>query len=302
MSKITLVVMAAGLGSRFGGMKQIAPVDDQGHIIMDFSIFDALRAGFDKVVCIIRPENEADFHEALGKKIARQANLEYAYQTLEMLPEGFSLPEGRKKPWGTAHAVLCAADHIPGAFAAINADDFYGRGAFDAIANFLRADGPENLHAMVGYNIENTLTENGYVSRGVCSTDAAGMLSGIVERTHIEKRPGGAAYIEDSVETFVPAGTVVSMNMWGFRHSILDAMRTQFVDFLQNDLPRNPEKAEFFLPSVPNRLIREGKAQVRMLNTTERWYGVTYAQDMPTVQSAIARMKAEGIYPERLWG
>ncbi len=302
MQELTLVVMAAGLGSRFGGMKQIAPVDREGDIIMDFSIFDALRAGFDRIVCVIRPENEKDFHEALGRRIARKAQLEYAYQTLDMLPEGFALPEGRKKPWGTAHAVLCAADKIPGPFAAINADDFYGRGAFAAIAEFLRAPGDENIHAMVGYNVENTLTENGYVSRGVCAVDADGMLQGITERVHIEKRPGGAAFLENGQETFIPAGTVVSMNMWGFRHNILDAMRTQFVDFLTDDLPHNPEKAEYYLPAVPNRLIREGKARVKMLNTAERWYGVTYSEDMPTVQAAIAAMKAQGVYPAELWG
>lgn len=302
MNKPTLVIMAAGMGSRFGGCKQITPVDDAGHVIMDYSIYDALQAGFGKIVCVIKPEMEADFRAVIGDRIAKKADVAYAYQTIDRLPEGYSVPEGRLKPWGTAHAVLCAADEIEGDFAAINADDFYGRGAFRAAADFLRGDHAENEHAMVGYLIENTLTENGYVSRGVCEGDSDGMLRVITERVHIEPRPGGAAYIEEGEgEVFIPAGTRVSMNMWAFSHSILDEMRERFITFLNTRAVENPLKAEYYLPSVPDTLIREGKARVHLLETKERWYGVTYHEDLAAVQAAMARLRAQGVYPEKLW-
>lgn len=302
MNKPTLVIMAAGMGSRFGGCKQITPVDEAGHVIMDYSIYDALQAGFGKIVCVIKPEMEADFRAVIGDRIAKKADVAYAYQTIDRLPEGYSVPEGRVKPWGTAHAVLCAADEIEGDFAAINADDFYGRGAFRAAADFLRGDHAENEHAMVGYLIENTLTENGYVSRGVCEGDSDGMLRVITERVHIEPRPGGAAYIEEGEgEVFIPAGTRVSMNMWAFSHSILDEMRERFITFLNTRAVENPLKAEYYLPSVPDALIREGKARVHLLETKERWYGVTYHEDLAAVQAAMARLRAQGVYPEKLW-
>ena len=302
MNKPTLVIMAAGMGSRFGGCKQITPVDEAGHVIMDYSIYDALQAGFGKIVCVIKPEMEADFRAVIGDRIAKKADVAYAYQTIDRLPEGYSVPEGRVKPWGTAHAVLCAADEIEGDFAAINADDFYGRGAFRAAADFLRGDHAENEHAMVGYLIENTLTENGYVSRGVCEGDSDGMLRVITERVHIEPRPGGAAYIEEGEgEVFIPAGTRVSMNMWAFSHSILDEMRERFITFLNTRAVENPLKAEYYLPSVPDALIREGRARVHLLETKERWYGVTYHEDLAAVQAAMARLRAQGVYPEKLW-
>lgn len=302
MNKPTLVIMAAGMGSRFGGCKQITPVDEAGHVIMDYSIYDALQAGFGKIVCVIKPEMEADFRAVIGDRIAKKADVAYAYQTIDRLPKGYSVPEGRVKPWGTAHAVLCAADEIEGDFAAINADDFYGRGAFRAAADFLRGDHAENEHAMVGYLIENTLTENGYVSRGVCEGDSDGMLRVITERVHIEPRPGGAAYIEEGEgEVFIPAGTRVSMNMWAFSHSILDEMRKRFITFLNTRAVENPTKAEYYLPSVPDALIREGKARVHLLETKERWYGVTYHEDLAAVQAAMARLRAQGVYPEKLW-
>ena len=303
MNKPTLVIMAAGMGSRFGGNKQITPVDDAGHIIIDYSIFDAVRAGFGRVVCVIKPEMEADFHRAIGARIAEKVDLRYASQTLDALPAGFEVPEGRQKPWGTAHAVLCALDKVEGRFAAINADDFYGRGAFEAAAAFLSAEGDEDEHAMVGYRIENTLTENGSGSRGVCEADAEGFLTGVTERTKIVRREGGAAFTEDDGAswTFIPAGTPVSMNLWAFRRGILEAFPRMFADFLRESVPGNPLKCEYYLPSVPNRLIQEGKARVRLLHTDERWYGMTYREDIDAVKSAIARMKADGIYPERLW-
>ena len=303
-NKLTLVIMAAGMGSRFGGNKQIEPVDDAGHIIIDFSIYDALRAGFGKVVCVIKPEMEADFHRAIGDAIARHVELEYAYQTIDArLPAGFAIPEGRTKPWGTGHAVLCALDRIDGPFAVINADDFYGRDAFRVAAEFLRADADANEHAMVGYNIENTLTENGTVSRGVCAGDADGFLTDITERTVIEPREGGAAYTEDGGAswTFIPAGTPVSMNLWAFRSGVLEAFGRMFADFLESDVPKNPVKAEFYLPNVPKRMIAEGRARVRLLHTTERWYGMTYREDAEKVRAAIRAMKESGVYPQKLW-
>lgn len=302
MKKPTLVIMAAGMGSRFGGCKQITPVDDMGHIIIDYSIYDALRAGFGKVVCVIKPEMEADFHAAIGCRIARVADLRYAYQTIDRLPEGFSVPEGRAKPWGTAHAVLCAAEEIEGDFAAINADDYYGATAFDAACRFLTGAHGQNEHAMVGYRIENTLTENGYVSRGVCDVNPDGTLRSITECLRIEPRAGGAAYLgEDGTEVFIPAGTLVSMNLWAFSHSMLDALRQRFETFLGTKAVENPLKAEYFLPSVPDALIHEGRASVRVLDTRERWYGVTYREDLESVKAAMERMRAEGLYPEKLW-
>ena len=302
MNKPTLVIMAAGLGSRFGGCKQITPVDDRGHVIIDYSIYDALRAGFGRIVCVIKPEMEADFRAAIGDRIAKHAELVYAYQTLDRLPEGFAVPEGRVKPWGTAHAVLCAADAIEGDFAAINADDYYGPGAFRLACDFLAAPHDGGDHAMVGYRIENTLTENGHVSRGVCSVDENGMLRSIDERLRIEPREGGAAFTEDGENySFIPAGTKVSMNLWAFRHGILDEMKQRFVNVLNTNAVENPLKAEFYLPSVPDALIREGKARVRVLETGERWYGVTYREDLEKVQTAMAEMRQNNVYPEKLW-
>ena len=302
-SKPTLVIMAAGMGSRFGGNKQIAPVDDAGHIIIDFSIYDAVRAGFGKVVCVIKPEMEADFRRAIGDNIARHVELKYAYQTLDNIPAGFAIPEGRAKPWGTGHATLCALKEVDGPFAVINADDFYGRDAFRAAAEFLLAGGDENEHAMVGYNIENTLTENGTVSRGVCAGDAEGYLTDITERTVIEPREGGAAFTEDGGAswTFIHAGTPVSMNLWAFRSGVLEAFPRMFEDFLKNDVPKNPMKAEFYLPNVPKGLIAEGRGRVRLLKTNERWYGMTYREDAEKVRAAIRAMKDAGVYPEKLW-
>ena len=303
MNKPTLIIMAAGMGSRFGGNKQITPVDDAGHLIIDFSIYDAVRAGFGRVICVIKPEMEADFRRAIGDRVARRVELRYAYQQLTALPEGFTVPEGRTKPWGTGHAVLCALPQVEGPFAVINADDFYGRTAFEAAARFLTAEGDANEHAMVGYNIENTLTENGSVSRGVCAADGEGYLTDVVERTRIEPRPGGAAFTEDdgATWTFVPAGTPVSMNLWAFRSGVLEAFPRMFEAFLREGARANPLKAEFYLPSVPRELIRTGAGRVRLLTTGERWYGVTYREDAARVRKALADMKAAGVYPENLW-
>ena len=303
MNKPTLVIMAAGMGSRFGGCKQITPVDDAGHIIIDYSIFDAMRAGFGRVICVIKPEMEADFRAAIGDRIAARVDLRYAYQTLDRLPEGFSVPEGRTKPWGTAHAAMCALDQVEGPFAVINADDFYGRGALAAAGAFLAAAGDPDEHAMVGYRVENTLTENGSVSRGVCAADAEGYLVDIVERLRIESREGRAAYTEDGGETWtaIPDGTPVSMNLWAFRPGVVPAFGEGFRAFLTDTVPGNPLKADYYLPYVPKALIASGRARVRVLPTDERWYGMTYREDIDAVRAAIADMKRRGVYPERLW-
>ena len=278
-------------------------MDDAGHILIDFSIFDAVRAGFDRLVCIIKPEMEQEFHEVIGCRIAPFVELEYAFQRPDVLPEGVAIPEGRTTPWGTAHAVLCAKEQIHTPFAVINADDFYGRTAFEAIYRFLNENQGENEHAMVGYRIETTLTENGSVARGVCATDGQGYLAGITERTKLEPRPGGAAFTEDGQEyTFVPAGTKVSMNLWGFQPSILREIEKRFPAWLQEKLPVNPLKCEYYLPLIPNALIQEKRGSVRLLDTQVKWYGVTYREDMPKVRTAIAEMTRQGVYPEALWG
>ena len=300
--KPVLVIMAAGMGSRFGGLKQITPVDDAGHILMDYSIFDAMRAGFGRVVLIIKPELEADFTNLILSRLSGEVQVDFAYQTPDRLPEGFSVPEGRVKPWGTAHAVLCAREKIDAPFCVINADDFYGRTSFESIAQFLTTEASPSAHAMVGYRIENTLTENGHVARGICQTDEHSMLVSVTERTHIEPREGGAAYTEDGEHfTFVPAGPNVSMNMWGFHTTILDEIDARFVPWLRENLPVNPLKCEYFLPLIPNQLLKEGKATVKVLPTHERWYGMTYANDMPNIRAALASMRESGLYPEHLW-
>lgn len=303
MNAPTLVIMAAGMGSRFGGLKQMTPVDKQGNFIMDYSIFDAIRAGFGKVVCVIKEEMRQDFEEKIGSRVRSHVELAYAYQSTDRIPEGFSVPEGRVKPWGTGHAVLCAAGEISGPFAVINADDFYGYEAFRAMAEFLKQPLDDSAQAMVGYRLKNTLTENGSVSRGVCETDEHGYLTSITERTRIESRPDGPAYTEDG-ETWVPLSpdTPVSMNMWGFRQPVLALMETMFRAFLETTVPGNPMKAEFYLPSVPNRMIETGTGTVRVLTTDTKWYGVTYKEDLPGVVEALANMAEDGTYPDSLWG
>lgn len=305
MDKPVLVIMAAGMGSRYGGLKQIDPIDEQGHIIMDFSIFDAKRAGFEKVVFIIKKENEADFKEAIGNRIAKEIEVAYAYQDLHNIPEGFEVPEGRVKPWGTAHAVLSAIDEINGPFAVINADDYYGRDAFHKIFKFLtrNQDDDKYRYAMVGYKLENTLTENGHVARGICTTDENDHLVKVVERTRIERKGDGAAYTEDDGETWVPVATdsIVSMNLWGFSASFLQEIKDGFAAFLEEGLKSNPMKCEYFLPSVVTNLLEADKATVTVLTSQDRWYGVTYKEDKPVVVNAIQSMKDNGVYPPEVW-
>lgn len=301
MRNPVLVIMAAGMGSRFGGLKQIAPVDDQGHIIIDFSLFDAWRAGFRDVVFIIKPELETSFREAIGDRMEQYFRVSYVHQTLDKLPEGFSVPEGRTKPWGTGHAIACCKDVVDGPFAVINADDFYGPTAFSTVYNFLRENEQENRYAMVGYRLRNTVTEHGSVARGVCQVEN-GLLTGITERTKIYKRGEDAAYTEDG-ETFVdlPGDTMVSMNLWGFTARMLEELVTRFPAFLTENLAENPLKCEYFLPSVVDAQIKGGTAAVQVLPCEEVWYGVTYREDLASVKSAIAEMKKNGIYEEGLW-
>ncbi len=302
MIKPTLVIMAAGMGSRYGGLKQIDPVDAQGHIIMDFSIYDAMAAGFEKVVFIIKRANEQVFKESIGNRVSQKIQVEYVYQELAKIPEGFEVPEGREKPFGTGHAILCCKDVLDGPFVVINADDYYGKHAYQAIYDYLmnHQDDEKYRYTMVGYSLKNTLTENGHVARGICKTDAEGFLREIVERTHIEKRGEGAAFTEDDGNTWTEVSTdsIVSMNMWGFSKSLLKELEIGFKDFLQNELPKNPLNAEYFLPTAVGKLLKEEKASVRVLTSEDKWYGVTYKEDKKMVVDAIAGLKDQGLYPE----
>lgn len=300
MQEPTLVILAAGMGSRFGGLKQITAVDDHGHAIIDFSMFDAYRAGFRKVAFIIKHEIEEDFKATVGHRAEKYFDVKYVYQQLDCLPEGYDIPEGRIKPWGTGHAVSCCAGVVDGPFAVINADDFYGPAAFSALYDFLSQDRPENEHAMVAYLLRNTVTENGHVARGICQVEN-GCLTDVVERTHIEKRGSDAAYTEDG-ESFVPLSgdTQVSMNCWGFGKSMLDELVRRFPVWLDDNLPVNPLKCEYFLPFVANALIKEGHGTVRVLDCAETWYGITYKDDLQSVIDAIRDMRSRGIYPEAL--
>lgn len=305
MKKPVLVVMAAGMGSRFGGMKQITPIDEDGHILMDFSIYDAKKAGVEEVIFIIKKENENDFKNIIGNRLEKYMKVSYVYQDLYNLPEGFSVPEGRVKPWGTGHAVLSCLNHIDGPFIVINADDYYGAHAFQLIYSQLcnTRDDSQYHYSMVGYVLENTLTENGHVARGICNMNGAGHLTQIHERTFIEKHNDKTEYTEDGGKTWItiPAGSTVSMNMWGFHQSILTELNNRFAAFLKKGLKENPLKCEYFLPEVVSSLITEGKADVYVLKSRDRWYGITYKEDKETVVNAIRKLKEEGVYPQKLW-
>ena len=305
MKKPVLVIMAAGMGSRYGGLKQIDPVDAKGRIIMDFSIFDAKRAGFEKVIFIIKKEQEDLFREAVGDRVSEYMEVSYAYQEINNIPAGFQVPEGRVKPWGTAHAVLSCIDQIDGPFAVINADDYYGQEAFKLIYDYLASheDDEKYRYTMVGYHLGNTVTDNGHVARGICDMNENGELVAIHERTRIEKRDGGIAFTEDDGETWtsVPADATVSMNMWGFTKSILTEIKEGFPAFLEEGLQSNPMKCEYFLPTVVSDLLGEDRATVAVLKSADKWYGVTYKEDKPVVVAAIKRMKEEGLYPVHLW-
>lgn len=300
MKEPTLVILAAGMGSRFGGLKQITAVDEHGHAIIDFSLYDAYRAGFRKVVFIIKHEIEEDFKNAIGRRMEKYFDVKYAYQQLDMLPEGYSVPPTRTKPWGTGHAVLCSKDLVDGPFAVINADDYYGRSAYQSLYDFLAADRPENEHTMVAYLLKNTVTENGSVARGICQVEN-GYLTDVVERTKIFKDGKDAKFTEDGENFYPLSGDVpVSMNCWAFSHSMFEELESRFPSWLDVNLPGNPEKCEYFLPFVVNDMIKAGKGKIRVLNCHEAWYGITYKEDMDSVVNAIKNMRAEGIYPDAL--
>ena len=321
-SRPSLVVMAAGIGSRYGGLKQVDPIGPSGEIILDYSVYDAIRAGFGKVVFVIRREIESDFRDTVGRNVEPHIETAYAFQELNALPEGFSVPPERKKPWGTAHALLCARGEVPGAFAAINADDFYGAGAYAAIGKHLaRADaggeagagggsvgdadsggsGSVAEYSMAGYLLKNTLSEHGHVSRGVCEVTADGFLLGIVERETIRLFPDGVKYEgPDGAWTPIPAESTVSMNIWGFAAGFFEHLDAGFREFLTRDV--DTPGAECYLPAVVNHLIDEGRARVRVLPTDERWFGITYREDMPAARDAIRQRVDAGVYPEKLWG
>ena len=301
MKNPELVIMAAGMGSRYGGLKQIDKIDDDGHIIIDYSIYDAIKAGFRDVTFIIKKEIEKDFREVMDAHLCgKNINVKYVYQELDKLPEGFSVPEGRRKPWGTAHALLCCLGTVDAPFAVINADDYYGANAFKKIYEFLKNTNDEGKYhyAMVGYRIKNTVTEQGTVSRGICIGDENDMLTSIVERTKIGINNGNIYYTEDDKDYELDPNTLVSMNLWGFTPSYLEECNARFAKFLSENLPKNPEKCEFFLPSVVAELIDEGKADVKILDNTDKWYGVTYKEDKETVVNAFREFKKNGIYPE----
>lgn len=302
--KPVLVVMAAGMGSRYGGLKQIDPVGSQGEAILDFSIYDAHQAGFDTVVIIIKEAIREDFMQTVGKRLEKApVEIRYAYQELDNLPEGYTVPQGRTKPWGTSHAVLCAAEAIDGApFAVINADDYYGKSAFRVIYEYLSACTDPNDYCMVGYELSKTVTQNGSVARGVCVADENGYLTEITERTRIEKYPGGIHFTEDGETwTELAPDTTVSMNLWGFMPGFLEEIKTRFSAFLDKALVENPLKGEYFLPLPIAQLLHEKKATVKILTSPDRWFGVTYAADKPVVVEALKVMTQEGKYPDGLW-
>jgi NDP-sugar pyrophosphorylase family protein len=302
--KPVLVVMAAGMGSRYGGLKQIDPVGSHGEAILDYSLFDAHEAGFETAVIIIKEAIKKDFMETVGKRLANcPMEIRYAYQEMnKALPQGFAIPEGRTKPWGTSHAVLCAREEIGDApFAVINSDDYYGKQSFREIYNFLCGTSGTDF-CMVGYQLGKTVTDNGSVARGVCQTNEAGYLTAIVERTRIEKYENGIHFTVDGENwEDLAADTPVSMNMWGYTPAFLEEIAARFPKFIAEEVPNNPAKAEMYLPMTVGELLFEGKATVKVLRTADQWFGVTYAADKPVVVAALKAMAEEGQYPDGLW-
>ena len=304
MDRPVLAVMAAGMGSRYKGLKQIDPVGKSGEIIIDFSLYDAWKAGFQKVVFIIKEELEDSFRQVIGDKVSKFMEVEYAFQSLEDLPDGYSVPNGRVRPWGTGHAVLSCRNLIKGPFAVINADDYYGKKAYQLIYDYLlnNHDDEKYRYAMVGYTLENTMTDHGHVARGVCEVSEDGYLDDINERTRIENRNGKSQYTLDGENwTTITEGSIVSMNLWGFTSSFLTELEKKFPIFLNRSLKEDPLKGEFFLPSVVDSLLKENKATVKVLHTPDKWYGVTYREDKPVVAAALQLMQDSGVYPQKLW-
>ena len=302
MKEPTLVIMAGGLGSRYGGLKQIDPVTDAGEIILDFSLYDAFMAGFKKAVIVIKEEYLQDFRDIFDQRAGKYMEIEYAFQKLDDIPEGYTVPEGREKPWGTGHAIMTARDHVDGPFAVINADDYYGPTAFQTIYDFLSQVDEEGKFTMVAYNLKNTITENGHVSRGVCTVSDDHYLTDIVERTKIMRRGDKIAYTEDE-ENWVELAedTPVSMNFWGYTRNMMDELVARFSEFLDESLVSNPLKGEYLIPKVTDQLICEGKATCKVLESKDKWYGVTYREDKDSVSNALQSMKDKGLYPDILW-
>lgn len=299
MANPVLVVMAAGMGSRYGGLKQIDPVGPNGQIIMHYSIYDAWKAGFRRVVFIIKEELLDAFRERIGNAAEKLMQVDYVFQSPDKLPEGCTMPEGRTKPLGTGHAVYCVRGVVSEPFAVINADDFYGAQAFQCLYDYLKdaQDDDKYRYCMVGYRVENTLTENGTVSRGICEADENGYLADIVERTAISRDANGV--ISDPEAGEIAEGTLVSMNMWGFTPSFLDELETGLRTFMTDELPKNPAKGEYYLPFAVDHLIQNGQATAKVLQTSAQWYGVTYKEDKPVVVDALRRMTEAGLYPAK---
>lgn len=300
MSKATLVVLAAGMGSRYGGLKQIDPIGPNGEVILELSAFDAIKAGFDRIVFIIKKEIEKDFKEAIGDKISKAVEVEYVFQDIHALPEGYSVPEGRVKPWGTAHALLCCKDVLDGPFAVINADDYYGQTCFQSLYDFLVTNEEENQYAMIGYVLSNTLTDNGTVARGVCILED-GKLAGVRELTKIGYEGDKVVNSENGESEELDPQSLVSMNMWGFTTKFVKEVENRFVNFLETTAKEDPMKGEFYIPKVVDALIREGSASVKVMSSQDKWYGVTYQEDKPMVKEGIKSLMDRGLYPEKLW-
>lgn len=301
MSQPTLVILAAGMGSRYGGMKQIDGVGNHGEPIIEFSIYDAKQSGFENVVLIIKREHEEAFRQALTNKLEGKINVRFAYQDMCNIPEGFTVPEGRVKPWGTTHALLACKGIVDGPFAIINADDFYGRDAYKVIYDFLTTEVKDNQYAMVGYPCINTLTDNGTVTRGLCQEDENKCLASIVEIQKIAKKDGHAVYEDNGEWKEISDNSLVSMNFWGFTPAIFKDMEGIFAKFLQEHLEENPLKCEHVIPTAVGTLVAENKCSVKMLSSKDAWFGVTYKEDKPNVMQKIQEMKDAGIYPDQLW-
>lgn len=297
--KPTLLILAAGMGSRYGGLKQMDPIGPSGEAIMDYSIYDAKRAGFGKIVFVIRPDIESDFKEMFLDKLNGHIDVDYVFQEKDMLPEGFELPEGRQKPWGTAHAMLVAEEKIDTPFAVINADDYYGVESYKVMADFLTSGKEDDIYSMVGFQLDKTLSEHGCVSRGICEKGEDGYLSEVIERTDICLKEKEIYYNEGDEKFSLKGNEIVSMNFWGFYPNVFGHLNRYFIEFL--DEKGDQPKSEFFIPLAATNLIDEGFAKFEVLESKASWFGVTYPQDRPFVVEAIQNKVKEGIYPEKLW-
>ncbi|HKM04622.1 MAG TPA: sugar phosphate nucleotidyltransferase [Lachnospiraceae bacterium] len=305
MNKPVLVILAAGMGSRFGGLKQMTPIDKHGNKLIDFSIYDAIRTGFKKVVFVIQKEQEQEFRTCMGDNINKYIDIEYAYQDLTNVPNGFQVPAGRSKPWGTAHAIYCCKDLIQEPFVVTSADDYYGQSAFEVLYEYLttHTDGEKFKYAVVGYELGNTLTGNGNVARGCCVTDQNNFLVNVTNRMHIEKKNNGAVYSEDGGKTFVPIPleTIVTMKMWGFSPSIMDELDKSIHNFFLKEAIKDPLLAEYNIPSEVDKLLQTGVASVEVLSSKDKWFGMTYKEDKAFAVESIQELKNQGVYPEKLW-